>query len=87
MSKSNLGLEKEMLLSQFVHNKKIEDIEGELVADMGRPVFKVNAVIFDDGTQLQIEGDEGCYIENLPKSDFLDKQMKQIFDQHKLKTY
>lgn len=38
----------------------IKDIHGYISEEFGDPVFKLRKIIFEDGTQIDVEGEHDC---------------------------
>ena len=47
-----------------ISGKKIKDIIGHISTEFGDPIFKIYAIIFEDGTKFFVEGEHDCPIYN-----------------------
>lgn len=50
------GSEYKLSLSKIT-GRKIADVHGYITTEFGDPVFKLCALVFDDGTELDCEGE------------------------------
>ena len=43
-----------------ISGKKLKDAVGHISTELGDPIFKIYAIIFEDGTKFFVEGEHDC---------------------------